>query len=194
MNTPAMIQTLPLKALKPNPNNPRVIRDAKFQQLVESIKSFPDMLYKRPIVVDEDHVVLGGNMRLKALEVLKYKEVPVIVADGWTDDQKKEFLVKDNVSFGEWDWDVLANEWDGLALNEWGLNVWVPEAEPDYTVLDAEEFSGLDEQTDEYHSATTRGIVIQFLPDQYEEAYELYKEWVANGRDVGAAVLQLLRG
>lgn len=189
-----MIQTLPLKALKPNPNNPRVIRDAKFQQLVESIKSFPDMLYKRPIVVDEDHVVLGGNMRLKALEVLKYKEVPVIVADGWTDDQKKEFLVKDNVSFGEWDWDVLANEWDGLALNEWGLNVWVPEAEPDYTVLDAEEFSGLDEQTDEYHSATTRGIVIQFLPDQYEEAYELYKEWVANGRDVGAAVLQLLRG
>ena len=113
--------------VKPNPKNPRVIKDGKFQKLVKSIQEFPDMLNKRPLIVftdtDGKYCVLGGNMRLKALNELKYKEIPVIIADEWTEEQKAEFLIKDNVGFGEWDWDSLANEWDVEKLEDWGLDL-----------------------------------------------------------------------
>lgn len=113
--------------VKPNPKNPRVIKDGKFRQLVKSIQEFPDMLNKRPLIVftdvDSKYVVLGGNMRLKALNELNYKEIPVIIADEWTEEQKAEFLIKDNVGFGEWDWDQLISDWDAEKLDEWGLNV-----------------------------------------------------------------------
>src|SRR5210317_2231068 len=113
--------------IKTNPNNPRIIRDEKYKKLLKSIEEFPDMLNKRPIVAftdkDGKYVVLGGNMRLKALNELKYKEVPIILADEWTEEQKHEFLIKDNVGFGEWDWDILANEWDVEKLDEWGLDL-----------------------------------------------------------------------
>jgi len=113
--------------IKTNPNNPRIIRDEKYKKLLKSIQEFPDMLNKRPIVAftdkDGKYVVLGGNMRLKALKELKYKEVPIIVADEWTEEQKHEFLIKDNVGFGEWDWDMLANEWDTEKLEDWGLDL-----------------------------------------------------------------------
>jgi len=116
-----------ISQVKPNPKNPRVIRDGKFQKLVQSIKEFPDMLNKRPLIVftdvDGKYCVLGGNMRLKALNELKYTEIPVIIADEWTEEQKAEFLIKDNVGFGEWDWDQLANEWDAEKLDDWGLDV-----------------------------------------------------------------------
>ena len=116
-----------IKDVKPNPKNPRVIRDGKFQKLVTSIKEFPDMLNKRPLIVftdvDGKYCVLGGNMRLKALNELKYTEIPVIIADEWTEEQKAEFLIKDNVGFGEWDWDQLANEWDAEKLDDWGLDL-----------------------------------------------------------------------
>jgi hypothetical protein len=116
-----------IKDVKPNPKNPRVIRDGKFQKLVTSIKEFPDMLNKRPLIVftdvDGKYCVLGGNMRLKALNELKYTEIPVIIADEWNEEQKAEFLIKDNVGFGEWDWDQLGNEWDAEKLNDWGLEV-----------------------------------------------------------------------
>jgi hypothetical protein len=118
--------------IKPNPNNPRLIKDEKFKKLVQSIKDFPDMLNKRPIVVNKDMIVLGGNMRLKACIEAGMKDVPVIVAD-WSEEQQREFIIKDNVSGGEWDWDVLANEWDAEQLNDWGLDV------PDIQQLDAEE-------------------------------------------------------
>lgn len=122
-----MVTLVDIKKIKENPNNPRVIKGAKFKKLVKSIKDFPDMLNKRPIVTftDEDgnYVALGGNMRLKALKELKYKEVPIIIADEWTQEQKDQFLIKDNVGFGEWDWDILANEWDNEKLNEWGLDL-----------------------------------------------------------------------
>jgi DNA modification methylase len=116
--------------IKPNPNNPRLIKDDKFKKLVQSIKDFPDMLNKRPIVVNKDMIVLGGNMRLKACIEAGMKEVPVIVAD-WSEEQQREFIIKDNVSGGEWDWDVLANEWDAEQLTEWGLDV------PDIQQLEA---------------------------------------------------------
>jgi hypothetical protein len=112
-----------LSEIKPNPNNPRVIKDHKFAQLVKSIQDFPEMLQIRPIVVNAEMVVLGGNMRLKACKEAGLKEVPVIFADSLTEEQQKEFIIKDNVGFGEWDWDQLANEWDEDELNEWGLDV-----------------------------------------------------------------------
>ena len=121
------MQIVKINQVKPNPKNPRLIKDEKYRKLVKSIKEFPDMLNKRPIVaftdVDGKYVVLGGNMRLKALNELKYKEIPVIVADEWTEEQKHEFLIKDNVGFGEWDWDSLANEWEVEKLEEWGLDL-----------------------------------------------------------------------
>ena len=116
-----------ISEVKPNPKNPRIIKDGKFQKLVKSIQEFPDMLNKRPLVVftdvDNKYVVLGGNMRLKALNELKYTEIPIIVADEWTEEQKNEFLIKDNVGFGEWDWDSLANEWEVEKLDDWGLDL-----------------------------------------------------------------------
>lgn len=112
-----------ISKIKSNPDNPRIIKDDKFKQLVKSIKDFPQMLELRPIVVDSDMVVLGGNMRLKACLEAGLKEVDILIADQLTEDQKKEFIIKDNVGFGEWDWDILANEWDNELLNEWGLEV-----------------------------------------------------------------------
>jgi DNA modification methylase len=109
--------------VKENPSNPRFIKDSKFKKLVQSIKAFPEMLEKRPIVVDEDMVVLGGNMRLKACKSAGLFEVWVDIAQGWSQEQKDEFIIKDNVGFGEWDWDILANEWDVEALDDWGLDL-----------------------------------------------------------------------
>jgi DNA modification methylase len=118
-----MIQKVKITQVKVNPNNPRLIKDDKFQKLVKSIKDFPEMLEIRPIVVNADMVVLGGNMRLKACKEAGLKEVSIIVADNLTEDQQREFLIKDNVSGGEWDWQLLANEWDVQQLDDWGLDL-----------------------------------------------------------------------
>jgi hypothetical protein len=107
-----------------NNENPRIIKEAKFNKLVKSLTEFPQMLELRPVVVDEEMVVLGGNMRLRAAMHLGFKEVPVVVATGLTEEQKNEFIVKDNVSFGEWDWDMLADTWDQEALIEWGFEAY----------------------------------------------------------------------
>lgn len=110
--------------LKENPENPRYIKDSKFKKLVKSIKEFPEMLEKRPIIVDENMVVLGGNMRLRACKSAGLFEVWIDKAIGWSEEQKREFIVKDNVGFGEWDWDILANDWDASDVESWGLDVW----------------------------------------------------------------------
>jgi DNA modification methylase len=124
-----------LSDIKPNPSNPRIIKDEKFAKLVQSIKDFPQMLELRPIVINSDNIVLGGNMRLRACKEAGLKEVPVMRADDLTPEQQAEFIIKDNVGFGEWDWEMLANEWEAEQLNEWGLDV------PDFeaTQLEAEE-------------------------------------------------------
>jgi site-specific DNA-methyltransferase (adenine-specific) len=121
--------------IKTNPNNPRTIKDEKFAKLVESIRTFPKMLELRPIVVNADMVVLGGNMRLKACKEAGLKTVPIIQADDLTPEQQSEFIIKDNVGFGEWDWKLLESDWDAEKLTEWGLDV------PDFeaTELEAEE-------------------------------------------------------
>lgn len=111
--------------IKLNSNNPRIIKDDKFQKLVKSIQEFPQMLSIRPIVVNDDMIVLGGNMRLKACQEAGLKEIPIIKASNLTEEQQKEFIIKDNVGFGEWDWENLANEWDETQLEDWGLDVWI---------------------------------------------------------------------
>jgi hypothetical protein len=123
-----------ISEIKANSKNPRVIKDDKFKKLVQSIREFPEMLEKRPLVcftdVDKKYVVLGGNMRLKASIEVGLKELPILLADDWTQEQRDEFLIKDNVGFGEWDWDQLANEWDAEKLTEWGLDVPNFDSEP----------------------------------------------------------------
>ena len=139
---------IPIGRLRANPNNPRVLRDEKFAKLKKSLADFPDMLNKRPIVAvtdtDGKFMVLGGNMRLRALQDLKVKEVPVILADEWTEEQRREFIIKDNVGYGEWNWDELANEWDADQLDDWGLDV--PKV-PDFDPVPMDEQPRLDEKT-----------------------------------------------
>ena len=117
-----MIEKVAINKVFPNPNNPRIIKDHKFKKLVNSIEEFPEMLKLRPIVVNKQMEILGGNMRYKACKRVGLKEVYIIKADNLTDKQTEEFIVKDNVGFGEWDWDILANEWDVKELEEWGLD------------------------------------------------------------------------
>jgi hypothetical protein len=112
-----------IKDIKPNPNNPRLVKDDKFAKLVQSIKDFPQMLEIRPIVVNKDMIVLGGNMRLKACKEAGLKEIPIIKAEDLTEEQQREFIIKDNVGYGEWDWELIANEWDSQLLEEWGLDI-----------------------------------------------------------------------
>ena len=118
-----MIEKVNIKHIKPNSSNPRVIKDYKFKKLVRSIQSFPEMLDLRPIVVNEDKVVLGGNMRLRACQEAGLSEVPIIVAKDLNEAKQKEFVVKDNLNYGEWDWDMLANEFDLMELDTYGLDL-----------------------------------------------------------------------
>jgi len=130
------IKVVKLSEIKSNPNNPRIIKDDKFKKLVKSIQEFPKMLEIRPVVVNADMIVLGGNMRLKACKEAGLKEVPVIFAHDLTEEEQKQFIIKDNVGFGEWDWDMIANEWDAEEVEEWGLDI------PEFSIkeeLEAEE-------------------------------------------------------
>ena len=151
--------------VKSNPNNPRIIKDDKFQKLVKSIKEFPEMLNIRPIVVNADMVVLGGNMRLKACKEAGIKEVAIIKADDLTDEQQKQFIIKDNVGFGEWDWEDLANNWDENELAEWGLTISAFEI--------SKQQKGKDESEYDFENYDNTGIttIRIVLPD--EKAQEL---------------------
>jgi DNA modification methylase len=128
------VKVVKINDIKSNPNNPRIIKDDKFKKLVQSIKSFPEMANVRPIVVNKDMIVLGGNMRLKAMKEAGWKEAPIQIVD-WDEQKQKEFIVKDNVGYGEWDWDDLANNWDAQEITDWGLDI------PNFDVnnLEAEE-------------------------------------------------------
>jgi ParB-like chromosome segregation protein Spo0J len=160
--------------VKINPNNPRLIKDDKFAKLVQSIKDLPQMLDIRPIVVNSDMVVLGGNMRLKACKEAGLKQVPIIIADNLTEDQQREFLIKDNVSGGEWDWQIIANDWDPQQLNEWGLNVPTFETqdysdrneEIDIDSLDSEMIIKLKYTEEEYNLVREQLSKIALTPEQ----------------------------
>jgi DNA modification methylase len=151
-----MIEKVKIKEIKLNPNNPRLIKDDKFKKLVKSIQEFPEMLEIRPIVVNDEMIVLGGNMRLKACIEAGLKDVPIIKASNLTIEQQNEFIIKDNISFGENDWEVLANEWDTEQLEEWGLDIPSFETEE---VLEA---------TEDDFEATPTENPITVLGDLYE--------------------------
>jgi hypothetical protein len=184
------IKVVKLSEIKSNPNNPRIIKDDKFRKLVKSIQEFPKMLEIRPIVVNADMIVLGGNMRLKACKEAGLKEVPVIFAHDLTEDEQKQFIIKDNVGFGEWDWDMLANEWEPELLEDWGLEVWKPAPEIDYSILDDE---NVEEELGDMADGVRKAIQIEFEPEHYEEAFELVKFWREQGAYVGSMIIEYLR-
>tara|TARA_R110002167_G_scaffold9407_1_gene42947 strand:- start:737 stop:1333 length:597 start_codon:yes stop_codon:yes gene_type:complete len=155
-----MKQQVKISKVKGNPSNPRIIKNDKFKKLVKSIQEFPEMLKLRPIIVDENMMVLGGNMRLKASKEAGLKEVWIDIAEGLTEEQKKEFVVKDNVNFGEWDWAILGNEWNTIKITEWGLDVW--ENQDDRNELNAEaEWTGMPEFNNE-DLTPKRQLIISF--------------------------------
>ena len=184
------MQLINIQEVKPNENNPRFIKDYKFKKLVKSIKEFPEMLKLRPIVVNSDMVVLGGNMRLKACKEAGLKEVCILKADDLTEKQQREFIVKDNVGFGEWDWDVLGNEWNTQQLEDWGLEVWQPEEDVDYSILDDEDFSS---DLEDMKNGVKKAIQIPFELEHYEEAFELVKYWREQGGYVGMMLIEKLK-
>lgn len=142
--------TLKVSEIKNNPNNPRLIKDDKFKKLVASIKEFPEMLDAREVVVNKDHIILGGNMRFKAAKEAGLKEVPVKIVD-WSEEKQRQFVIKDNVSGGEWDWDLLANEWDAAELDEWGVDV----IKTDFSDIDSFFENNEGEGGEEKHQKTT---------------------------------------
>jgi hypothetical protein len=177
--------------IKSNPNNPRLIKDNKFKQLVKSIQDFPQMLELRPIVIDENNMVLGGNMRLKACLEAGLTDVPVIHANNLSEDKKKEFIVKDNVGYGEWDFDELANSWDIEELTEWGLEI--PNFkvnELDYSILDQ---SDVIDQMNDMANSVRKAIQIEFEPEHYEEAQEIVKFWREQKLYIGAFLIEKLK-
>lgn len=183
-------EKISIKLVKSNPNNPRIIKDDKFEKLVASIKEFPKMLEIRPIVVNDDMIVLGGNMRLKACVAAGLKEVFIIKASDLTEQEQKQFIIKDNVSGGEWDWNMLANEWDSEELDEWGLDVWQKPAEVDYSILDDDDVS---DQLDDMTGGVKKAIQIEFEAEHYEEAYELVKFWRQKELYIGGFIMEKLK-
>jgi hypothetical protein len=164
-----------LSNIKPNPNNPRLIKDDKFAKLVQSIKDFPEMMEKRPIVcvtdVDGKIYPLGGNMRYKAIKELGYKDVPdtwIVMADEWTEEKRREFVVKDNVGFGEWDWGQLQT-WDSEQLEAWGLDVPGFGNETDYSEKNKE--LDLNDFKDQKYT-----IKLEFTEDDYNLVKERLQE------------------
>lgn len=179
-----------INSIKANPNNPRIIKDDKFNKLVKSIAEFPKMLQLRPIVVDADNIVLGGNMRLKACKEAGLKEVYIIEAKDLTDAEQQQFIIKDNVGFGEWDWNVLANEWDADDLAEWGLDIPMLAYPIDYSILDEEDVSS---QLNDMTNGVKKAIQIEFEAEHYEEAYELVKWWREQKAYVGGMIMKYLK-
>lgn len=185
------IERLKISEVKSNPNNPRIIKDDKFNKLVKSIKEFPKMLELRPIVVNDDMIVLGGNMRLKACKEAGMKEIPVIKASELTEEQQREFIIKDNVGFGEWDWEMIANEWDADEVAEWGLDVPNFESDVDYSILDDDD--ELNQQLEDMTNGVKKAIQIEFEAEHYEEAFALVKFWREQGGYVGGMIMEFLK-
>ena len=199
-----------LKDIKPNPNNPRVIKDDKFQQLKNSINQSEGFGELSPIKVDRDMVIIGGNMRYRACQDLGIKDFPVIVfttklydkiiasriekelktASATYEDVSREFIIKDNVSFGEHDWDALANDWDSEDLNDWGLDVWQAPEDVDYSILDDEDET--DSQLEDMAGGVKKAIQIEFEPDHYEDAVAIVKYWRERDAYIGKMILDFL--
>lgn len=158
-----------ISEVKLNPNNPRIIKDDKFRKLVKSIQEFPEMLDIRPIVVNGDMVVLGGNMRYKACKEAGLKEIPIIMADHLTEEQAKQFIIKDNVSGGEWDWEMLHKDWNIEEVKEWGVDVWTPASD-----INLDDFFSEDNQKEEKEQKFQ--IVLDYTEEEYNMVIEKFSD------------------
>ena len=202
------MEIVKIRSITPNPDNPRLIKNEKYKLLLHSVKVSPAFMLMNPIKVDLDNMILGGNMRYKACMELKKKEVPIEVftrehaeinnkarreegiEEATYEEQCREYIIKDNMSFGEHDWDVLANEWNEVELNEWGLDVWQPEEDVDYSILDDEDLSGeLQGMTD----GVKKAIQIEFNSEHYEEASELVKFWRQKEAYIGGMIMEYFK-
>lgn len=161
------IETIQISKIKLNPNNPRLIKDDKFTKLVQSIKDFPEMLNIRPIVVNEDMIILGGNMRFKACKEAGLKEVPIIKASGLSEEKQREFLIKDNLAGGEWDWTLLQG-WDSLELEDWGLSI----NNFDTDNINLDQFFEESNETKEVKNK----IVLEYTNEEFELVNEAFKK------------------
>ena len=161
------IEKIAISKIKLNPNNPRLIKDDKFTKLVQSIKDFPEMLDIRPIVVNEDMIILGGNMRFKACKEAGLKEVPIIKASGLSEEKQREFLIKDNLAGGEWDWTLL-QEWDSLELEDWGLSI----NNFDTDNINLDQFFEESNETKEVKNK----IVLEYTNEEFELVNEAFKK------------------
>ena len=151
------VKVVKITEIKANPNNPRILKDDKFRKLVTSIEKFPEMADVRPIVVNMDMVVIGGNMRLRAMKEVGWKEAFVQIVD-WTEEQQKEFIIKDNLGYGEWDWDDLANNWDEQELTDWGLDI------PNF---DTEGFADKNKELSLDDVTDSMTITLKYTEDEY---------------------------
>ena len=163
-----MVKNVPIDWVSINKDNPRFIRDEKFTKLVKSLREFPDMAKLRPLIVNAEMVVLGGNMRLRAMQMLNWETVPVIVAENLTPEQQREFIIKDNLSYGEHNWEMLANQWDAELLTDWGLDIphfdgELPEDSPEDSESNALLVEGTPEQLEDLLTElNTRGFKVKF--------------------------------
>ena len=170
-------QKVQIETIKLDPSNPRSITKEAFERLKQSITDFPEMQSVKPLVV-ADGYALAGNMRLLAYKDLGYRELHVLDVSEWSQAKRDEFMIKDNTHYGSWDYDMLANEWDNLPLNEWGVAVWEPEEE---------------ELKEEALPTFLRGINIDFVDEDYDVANELVGALKKSDTYIGAIVLEALR-
>nr|PZN48483.1 MAG: hypothetical protein DIU61_18650 [Bacteroidota bacterium] len=161
------MKLISISKVKPNPDNPRIIKDDRFEKLVKSLKEFPEMSEVRPLVVNKDMVVLGGNMRLRAMKEAGWKEVPVEIVD-WPEEKQREFIIKDNIGYGEWDFEVLANEWDQVELEEWGLDI------PNI----------LDDEPEEAQPDDNKAWFLNIACDNEQHCQKLYERFINEGLNV----------
>lgn len=161
----SQIERIPISKVKPNESNPRTIQEDKFEALKKSLQEFPEMLDARPVVVDPNGVILGGNMRFRAAKEIGMKEIPVIRAT-WSEARQKEFIIKDNLSLGAWDWSMLANEWEASDLAEWGLDVWDPE-------VDLDDF--FEDKPEDQESGKGK-IILEFTEEDHALVIEKFNE------------------
>ena len=176
------ITKLKIETIKENPENPRLIDDKSFQQLKKSIQQFPEMLELRPLVIDESGFVIGGNMRLKALKELGWLEVPTITINSLDDEKKKEFIIKDNLSYGEWNWNLINLEWDMDTLSDWGLDV------IRFNDIDVDEFFEPSDDDDGSNKKTK--IFLEYSEDDFNKFQDLIKKHKGSKEEI---ILKLLK-
>ena len=188
------IKKISISEVKPNPNNPRVIKDNKFKSLVKSIKEFPQMLDIRPIVVDELNYILGGNMRFKACKEAGLTEIPIIIASNLTEQQKMEFIIKDNANFGDWDWEFLNENWDMDLISEWGVDIFELPNEVDYSLLDDEDDDDTDNKVKDKADGNSKSVLLPFKkPEDMAAFTKLMKQWHNDGLCPGHTALEAVK-